>query len=99
MLREAIRKVMKEIEFHEKESQQHLHQAAALRKDLRDSFSFLRDQEGRGKGSETAGDRPARTSAESRTEAKTESPAAASRRQPAAGKKKPAAGKAKKGDR
>jgi hypothetical protein len=44
MLREAIRKVMEEIEHHEREAKRHLQQAKALRKDLRDSFAFLQER-------------------------------------------------------
>src|SRR5438067_2491668 len=44
MLREAIQKVMKEIEHHEREAKKHLQHAKALRKDLRDSFAFLQER-------------------------------------------------------
>ena len=44
MLREAIRKVMEEIEHHEREARHHLQQAAELRKALRESISFLQEQ-------------------------------------------------------
>jgi hypothetical protein len=44
MLREAIQKVMEEIEHHEREAKKHLQQAKALRKDLRDSFAFLQER-------------------------------------------------------
>ena len=44
ILREAIQKVMHEIEHHEKEARHHLQQAAELRKALRESISFLNEQ-------------------------------------------------------
>src|SRR5436305_2039710 len=44
MLREAIHKVMEEIDHHEREAKRHLAQARALRKDLRESFSFLQER-------------------------------------------------------
>jgi hypothetical protein len=46
MLREAIQKVMGEIEYHEREAKNHLQLAEELRKDLRESFAFLLTQEG-----------------------------------------------------
>jgi hypothetical protein len=44
ILREAIHKVMEEIEHHEREAREHLKQAEALRKDLRESVAFLLEQ-------------------------------------------------------
>jgi hypothetical protein len=44
ILREAIQKVMEEIEHHEKEARHHLQQAAELRKALRESISFLHEE-------------------------------------------------------
>jgi hypothetical protein len=44
MLRKAIQNVMGEIEYHEREAQKHLQQAAELRKELRDSLRFLQEQ-------------------------------------------------------
>jgi hypothetical protein len=44
VLRDAIQKVMKEIEHHESEAQRHLQTAATLRKELRESIAFLRKQ-------------------------------------------------------
>ncbi len=44
MLRDAIEKVMKEIEHHEAEAKRHLQLAAQLRNDLRESIAFLRKQ-------------------------------------------------------
>jgi hypothetical protein len=44
ILREAIQKVMEQISHHEREAKKHLRQADQLRKDLRESFSFLQDQ-------------------------------------------------------
>jgi hypothetical protein len=49
MLREAIQKVLEEIAHHETEAKKHLQQAQELRKDLRDSFSFLQDRGPKGK--------------------------------------------------
>jgi hypothetical protein len=44
ILRDAIRRVMEEIERHEIEAKAHLQQAADLRKDLRESIAFLQKQ-------------------------------------------------------
>jgi hypothetical protein len=44
ILREAIQKVMEEIEHHEREARHHLEQAAELRKALRESISFLHEE-------------------------------------------------------
>jgi hypothetical protein len=44
VLRDAIRKVMSEIEHHERAAKHHLEQAAGLRKALRESISFLQEQ-------------------------------------------------------
>jgi hypothetical protein len=44
ILREAIQKVMEEIEHHEREARKHLAQAAELRKALRESISFLHEE-------------------------------------------------------
>src|SRR5260370_41087032 len=44
MLRDAIEKVMKEIEHHEAEAKRHLQLAAELKNDLRESIAFLRKQ-------------------------------------------------------
>jgi hypothetical protein len=52
MLRDAISKVMDEIAHHEKEAKRHLQMAAALRKDLRDSFAFLQERRSDGKAAE-----------------------------------------------
>ncbi len=46
MLRDAIQKVMGEIQHHEREARRHLQQARELRRDLRESFAFLVEQEG-----------------------------------------------------
>jgi hypothetical protein len=48
VLRDAIQKVMEEIEHHEREAKRHLQQAEDLRKDLRESFAFMLQQEGEG---------------------------------------------------
>ncbi len=45
VLREAIQKVMEEIAYHEREAQRHLQQVEELRKDLRESFAFMLEQE------------------------------------------------------
>jgi hypothetical protein len=59
ILREAIQKVMGEIEHHETEARQHLRQAAELRKALRESISFLHEQgETRIPGAVPKGGRP-----------------------------------------
>src|SRR5438105_3282249 len=44
MLREALLKVMEEIEHHEREAKQHLQKATELRKALRESVAFLHEQ-------------------------------------------------------
>jgi hypothetical protein len=44
LLRDAIHKVMEEIEHHEREAKHHLEQAAQLRKALRESISFLHEE-------------------------------------------------------
>jgi hypothetical protein len=44
ILRDAIRKVMEEIEHHEAEGKRHFQLAADLRKDLRESIRFLQEQ-------------------------------------------------------
>jgi hypothetical protein len=49
MLRDAIQKVMDEIAFHEREAKKHLQMAEELRKDLRGSFAFLQEREGKAK--------------------------------------------------
>jgi hypothetical protein len=43
-LRQAIEKVMGEIEHHEREAQRHWQQATVLRKELRESMSYLQAQ-------------------------------------------------------
>jgi hypothetical protein len=44
MLRDAIQKVMGEIEYHEREAKRHVKLAEDLRKDLRESFTFMLQQ-------------------------------------------------------
>ena len=44
VLREAIQKVMEEIDHHEREAKKHSQQAKDLRSELRDSFSYLLEQ-------------------------------------------------------
>jgi hypothetical protein len=58
MLKEAIQKVMEEIEFHEREAQKHRQQAEALKRDLRESFAFMQEQKARGKAVEPAPEKP-----------------------------------------
>src|SRR5262249_33805699 len=94
MLREAIQKVMKEIEFHEEEAKRHLQQAEFLRKELRDSFSFLQDQKGKGRPTAALPTSNSDSASEPEATAKTAHVAATPRRQPAKSKKQHA-GKAK----
>lgn len=44
VLREAIQKVVEEIEQHEREAKKHAQQARDLRSELRESFSYLLEQ-------------------------------------------------------
>src|ERR1700676_359155 len=90
MLREAIQKVMQEIEYHEKEAQKHLRQAASLRKDLRESVAFLQEQGGKSKPPVPA-DKPG----EPTMKDKTADLAAAAWHQRASVKKRPASKKSK----
>ena len=94
MLRDAIQKVMDEIEFHESEAKKHLQQAQSLRKDLRDSFSFLQEKRGEGKTSPPPAEGRASKGPEKDTKGKKE-PAPPAKQQPVSPKKKPSAGKAK----
>jgi hypothetical protein len=94
LLREAIQKVMDEIDHHEKEAQKHLQQAKALRKDLQDSFSFLRGQEGKGKPPQTLNEPK---SPDTEVNQRTEAAAPAQKRSPGMSKKKPAGSRGKKG--
>jgi hypothetical protein len=57
ILRDAIHKVMEEIEHHEREARDHLKQAEALRKDLHESLAFLLEQ---GKIKQVAGSEASR---------------------------------------
>jgi hypothetical protein len=77
MLREAIQKVMEEIAHHERAAKKHTQMAAALRKDLRDTFAFLQGQEGKGKAAEIpSGGEPAFVAeTEPKETAKEEAPA------------------------
>jgi len=59
MLKEAITKVMEEIEFHEREAHKHRQQAEALKRDLRESFAFMQEQKARGKAPEPPAEKPA----------------------------------------
>lgn len=56
VLRDAIQKVMDEIQHHEREAKRHLQQAQDLRKELRESVAFLQ-----------AGGQPARPGESSKT--------------------------------
>jgi hypothetical protein len=89
MLRQAIQKVMEEIEQHEVEAKQHLQQAAQLRKELRESIAFLQAQGAKAIPSGHAG------SAGPSTTEKAKEGAAASRHPRAGTKKKHAARRAK----
>jgi hypothetical protein len=95
ILKEAIQKVMEEIQFHEREAQKHRQQAEALKRDLRDSFAFLQEQKGRGKPGDTATEKAAAETPAARTETKTREPASAQSRSQADTKKKLVASKAK----
>jgi hypothetical protein len=96
MLREAILKVMEEIEYHEREAKKHLQQAEALRNDLRDSFAFLQERGGAGKPAEVPGESRPSPVAEQDTKGKAK--AAPPDRQPRGKpRKKPAAGKTREG--
>jgi len=67
LLRDAIQKVMEEIEHHERQARHHLQQATELRKALRESISFLHEQgEKKATPSSAKGraDKPASASAE-----------------------------------
>ena len=87
MLREAIQKVMGEIEFHEREAKNHLQQAEELRKDLRESFAFLLTQEGGVNPGESPDEgRPAEVAAPSPPE---QPKPVAVEKHPRAGKKRP----------
>jgi hypothetical protein len=61
MLRDAINKVMEEIEFHEREAKRHVRLADTLRKELRESVTFMLEQkEGKTPGAGSAKERPAK---------------------------------------
>jgi hypothetical protein len=96
MLREAIQKVMDEIAHHEREAEKHLQQAAELRKDLRESFAFLRERGKSEKPPETVAPRPSLT-VEAEPQEPAATPPAPSRRRRGRKKKKSAAGKGKGG--
>jgi type I site-specific restriction endonuclease len=49
ILREAIHRVMDEIEHHKKEAQKHLQQVEELKRDLRESFACFPEQQITGK--------------------------------------------------
>jgi hypothetical protein len=59
LLREAIQKVMEQINLHEREAKKHLQQAAELRKDLRESIAFLAEQGEKSSGKRMALPTPA----------------------------------------
>jgi len=92
LLREAIQKVMREIEHHEHEAQKHHHQAQTLRKELRESLAFLRAEGNKGPSTETS-DEAAPASASSTAE----TPPAASKGLRAGSRKRAARKKARGG--
>jgi hypothetical protein len=87
VLREAIDKVKAEIAHHESEAQQHMQQAEALRKDLRECFRFLQSG-GREGLSEPASERPAASPGEPAPLARPREASAAPRQHRSRGKKK-----------
>jgi hypothetical protein len=97
LLRDAIQKVMEEIDYHEREAKRHLQQAEALRKDLRESFSFLEERRGGGKAPPTPQVSQAVKTPEPDTKGKAEAGSAPDKQQRGSPKKKPGQGKAKKG--
>ncbi len=86
MLREAIQKVMSEIEYHEREARNHLQQAEELRKDLRESFAFLLTQEG---GAAPGDSPPEEQPAAAEAPSPPEPAKPAAEKHPRAGKKRP----------
>jgi hypothetical protein len=92
MLREAIQKVMEEIAYHEREAKRHMQQADALRRDLRDSFSFLQERRGEAKPAPVPVEAQSARDADKDTKGK-KAVSAASRHHAVKAKKKPAAGK------
>jgi hypothetical protein len=74
MLRDAIHKVMEEIELHEREAKRHLQLADTLRKELRDSVKFMIEQkDGMTARAASAKDRPSKTTESSQPESATAS--------------------------
>src|SRR4029077_6926689 len=63
VLRDAITKVMEEIQLHEKEARRHLKLAEALKRDLRESFAFLQERGGGRRGAEAPAGNAASSSA------------------------------------
>jgi hypothetical protein len=75
VLRDAITKVMEEIQLHEREARRHLKLAEVLKRDLRESFAFLQE---RGGGRKRAEAPAASSSATGASEQAEEKPAAGS---------------------
>jgi len=88
ILREAIQKVRQEIAYHEREAKKHLQQARDLRRDLRESFAFLLDQEAKEKRSTAPEEPPASLAAEGSTPENIEAPTTQGRRSRARRKKR-----------
>jgi hypothetical protein len=82
ILRDAIQKVMGEIERHENEAKTHLQQAAELRKDLRDSIAFLQKQGEKVPPTSVADNPPSRKFADESTKAKIKGSAGRGRKHP-----------------
>jgi hypothetical protein len=95
MLRDAIHKVMEEIEYHEREAKKHTQKAAELRKDLRESFAFLQEKKGDAKPAKPAEPSRPDTSVDGAAKGRPKD-AAADKPQRAGAKKEPPAAKAKK---
>ena len=83
MPRDAINKVMDQINYHQREAKKHLQRVEELRKDLRESFAFLQDQKSKEKttGSDKKNTPPA-------AKEKTEEPAEMARQPRGKAKKK-----------
>jgi hypothetical protein len=95
MLRDAIHKVMEEIEYHEREANKHTQKAAELRKDLRESFAFLQEKKADAKPPKPAEQSRLDTMVDSVVKGKAKD-AAADKPQRAGGRKEPPAAKGKK---
>ena len=95
VLRDAIQKVMEEIAYHEQAAKKHLRQADELRKDLRESFAFLQDREGKSKIPALSEENPALPPALAENKDKTKEGAAAEGRSRGNPKKKTGGAKGK----